>query len=235
MTARYAIYFAPPIGSAWWHFGADWLGRDDRDSGYGPARRRQLAAPAIDPGVLRQVTSAPRRYGFHMTLRAPFRLREGANVDALRQRMHQLGAQLSPIALGDLVPVAIGLFVALSPDHVDARLSELAAACVLQFDDLRAPPDAEELARRSTAALDARERELLQAYGYPYVLERFRPHFTLSGPTDPATRERLMQVAAAPVARLNTEHPLWLDRLCLFVEKGAGEVLLRVEDMELSR
>lgn len=233
MTARYAVYYAPPAGSAWWEFGADWLGRDDRDDGVGPARRRQLAAFAIDAGVLRQVTSAPRRYGFHMTLKAPFRLREGVSVDDLRLRLRQLGAQLAPVAIGHLVPVEIGLFVALSPDHADPRLGDLAAACVLQLDDLRAPPDAEEFERRSAARLDARELELLRAYGFPYVLERFRPHFTLSGPTDPATRERLIKAAAAPVARLNIEHPLRLDRLCLFIEKSAGEPLLRVDDMEL--
>ena len=109
----------------------------------------------------------------------------------------------------------------------------LAAACVTGLDDLRAPLSEADLMRRRIEHLDAREVELLQAYGYPYVLERFRFHFTLSGPLNPQSAQRVQQAVAASVARLNASSPLVLDRLCLFVEPAPGQPFKRLADEAL--
>ncbi len=87
---------------------------------------------------------------------------------------------------------------------------------------------------RVSAPLDARELELLQLYGYPYVLERFRFHFSLSGPLAAADAQRVMQAVLGPVAQLNATAPLLLDRLCLFVETAPGQPLIRVADVEMA-
>jgi hypothetical protein len=44
----------------------------------------------------------------------------------------------------------------------------------------RAPPDEAELAKRRRARLSLRQEALLQSHGYPYVLEEWRFHVTLS-------------------------------------------------------
>lgn len=229
-TSRYAVYFAPPAGSAWWTFGAHWLGRDERTDAPLP----QPALPQIDAAVLRQVTAAPRHYGFHATLKAPIALRPGVARAQLVQRMQALAQQLQPVPLGALHARTLERFVALMPAASSAALAALAAACVTELDDLRAPPAAAELARRHAAGLDARGAALLAQYGYPYVLERFRLHFTLSGSVDAVTATRLLWAAEAPVAQLNAQAPLVLDRLCLFEQRGDG-AFMRTADFALGR
>ena len=75
---RYAIYYLPPAG-ALADFGARWLGWDVR---------RGAAAVQLDLPGLRDATEAPRKYGFHGTLKPPFRLAEGQErlIDALESR-----------------------------------------------------------------------------------------------------------------------------------------------------
>ena len=229
MSARYAIYFSPAKHSPWWNFGAQWLGRDECDD-------KALAQPVLTQiGLtdLNSITAEPRRYGFHATLKAPFHLRDGFSVDDLAQRVQALASRLRPVSLGPLQLVTLGDFVALTPLTATEELATLAAACVVELDDLRAPLTAEELARRRIEQLSTREQELLRQYGYPYVLERFRLHFTLSGPVPRATALSVMQAVAQPVAGLNNSSPLLLDRLCLFVEAAPGEAFKRVADLEL--
>ena len=229
MSARYAIYFSPAKQSPWWDFGAHWLGRDECDD-------QALAQPElthIGPTDLNSITAEPRRYGFHATLKAPFHLREGLSLDDLVTRMRALASTLRPVTLGPLQVVSLGDFVALMPITPTEELATLAAACVVELDDLRAPLTAAELARRRIEQLSTREQELLRQYGYPYVLERFRFHFTLSDPLPSATAWSVMLAVAQPVARLNSSAPLLLDRLCLFVEAAPGEAFKRVADLEL--
>ena len=229
MSARYAIYFSPAKHSPWWDFGAQWLGRDECDD-------KALAQPVLTQiGLtdLNSITAEPRRYGFHATLKAPFHLRDGFSVDDLAQRVQVLASRLRPVSLGPLQLVTLGDFVALTPLTATEELATLAAACVVELDDLRAPLTAAELARRRIEQLSTREQELLRQYGYPYVLERFRFHFTLSDPLPSATAWSVMLAVAQPVARLNNSAPLLLDRLCLFVEAAPGEAFKRVADLEL--
>ena len=229
MTARYAIYFSPSQHSPWWELGAHWLGRDE----CADAPLSQCLPTQFEPAELCAVTSEPRRYGFHATLKAPFRLSGGHTADDLMARLKALAATLKPVALGPLQVVTLGDFVALTPATAPDELAALAAACVTGLDDLRASLSQADLTRRRATQLDERERELLQLYGYPYVLERFRFHLTLSGPVQPAIAQRVMQAVAEPVAQLNLAAPLLLDRLCLFVEPAPGQPFKRIADMEM--
>lgn len=230
MTARYAIYFSPQRHSPWWQFGAHWLGRDECNGA--PLAQPELSQLTVTE--LHAITAEPRRYGFHATLKAPFRLRGEHKVASMMAQMRALAANLKPLPLGPLQVVTLGNFVALVPVAAPDELSTLAAQCVTALDALRAPLSAAELARRLGAQLDAREQELLQLYGYPYVLERFRFHFSLSGPLAAADAQRVMQAVLEPLKQLNATAPLLLDRLCLFVETVPGQPLLRVADVAIA-
>lgn len=229
MSARYAIYLAPAHGSPWWTFGAHWLGRDECNG----AALGQPPLAQITPSELRALTAPPRRYGFHATLKAPFRLRHGHSVEDLTECVQALASTLKPLPLGPLQAVLLGDFVALAPASVPDELSTLAATCVISLDALRAPLSKTELACRLASPLDAREQELLQRYGYPHVLDRFRLHFTLSGPVARPTAQRLIQAVADPVRHLNASASLVLDRLCLFVEPAPGQPFKRLLDAVL--
>lgn len=229
MSARYAIYFAPDKHSPWWEFGAHWLGRNEHDDAV-------LAQPVLEeiaPAALAGITAEPRRYGFHATLKAPFRLAPAHDETALVTRLGRLAQTLTPVALGPLRVAAVGNFVALVPDIAPAGLQALAAACVSGLDDLRAPLLEADLSHRRVDQLDKREAELLALYGYPYVMERFRLHLTLTGPIETSVAQRVIDALASTVARLNGQAPLSLDRLCLFVEPTPGAPFQRVIDVRL--
>lgn len=229
MSTRYAIYFAPDRHSPWWSFGAHWLGRNEHDNTALP----QPQLEEINAAELAGITAEPRRYGFHATLKAPFRLSAAHSEPDLVTRLGRLAQTLSPVALGPLRIATLGNFVALVPETGPAGLQALAGACVSGLDDLRAPLEEAELTRRRAAGLDARETELLALYGYPYVMDRFRLHLTLTGRVDEATAQQVCRAVTAEVERLNTQAPLVLDRLCLFVERSPGEPFQRVIDVRL--
>lgn len=228
MSPRYAIYFSPARYSPWWHFGAQWLGRDECED----IPLEQPLLTQIGMTELNTITAEPRRYGFHATLKAPFQLCDGVSVDELTRRLQSLAATLRPVCLGTLQAATLGDFVALVPLTMTEKLAALAKACVVELDDLRAPLSAEELARRRIGQLNAREQELLFEYGYPYVLDCFRLHFTLSGRVPCATAQSVMHAVAQPIARLNSAAPLLLDRLCLFVEPAPGQAFKRLTDAQ---
>ena len=144
-SPRWAVYYAPAAGSPWWQFGSAWLGRDE-------VAERPLAQtppPAgIDGASWTAMTEAPRRYGFHATLKAPFRLADGVSDADLRAALAATDARLRCVPLGALVPRVFDGWVALTAPQADAPLAELAAACVVELDALRAPLSADELARR---------------------------------------------------------------------------------------
>ncbi len=62
-----------------------------------------LYAEGLRPDDLRQVTAAPRRYGWHATLRAPFSLADGAQWLQLHHAVQTVARTLRPF---DLPPVA---------------------------------------------------------------------------------------------------------------------------------
>jgi hypothetical protein len=230
MSARYAIYFAPAPGSAWWRFGAGSLGRDELRDVAVP----QVRPPAISARQFAAVTAEPRRYGFHATLKAPFPLRDGLTEGVLRERVARLAGSLQAAPLGALVPQYADGFVALVPTRRLDAVDTLAAQCVEALDDLRGSPIAGRLARHRHQELDERGRELLLQYGYPHVFERFRFHMTLTGPVERAVAEQVVLHVAPLVLRLQREEPLRLDRLCLFCEPQPGAAFLRLHDEVLA-
>lgn len=212
---RYALYWAPapgPLAS----FAARWLGWD-------PAAATAVAQPDL-PGLPRPVaelTAEPRKYGFHGTLKAPFRLAEGTTPEALQAAVAALAATLAPVTLDGMRLATLGRFLALVPVGETAALARLAGTLVDRLDPFRAPLTAADLARRKADALPPRQRALLDRYGYPYVMEEFRFHLTLTGPVDPDTAGAVRAVLEPQVAPL-LPRPFVIDAVCLFGEAEDG-------------
>ena len=227
---RYALYWAPDPDSALATLGAAWLGCDG-------AARAAPARPTLDgfdPARLESLTAEPRRYGLHATLKPPFTLAAGADIAALRAALSEFAAGTAGVALPALELRYLDRFLALVPSRPCPLLHDLAARCVVEFDRFRRQPGAGELARRRSVGLDAVEEANLARWGYPYVLDRFRFHVTLTGPIDAAEAARLMPPLAtlfAPVIRA----PLRLDAVALFEEASAGAPFVLVERFALGR
>ena len=218
---RYALYFSPAPGTAWWNAGCSWLGRDAHTGA-------EVLQPQVDGMTavqLARLTTDARRYGFHATLKAPFALADGATeVDLAAMATVFASAQQTQL-IDDVQVQTMGQFLALRPVHRNAELDSLAQHCVEYFDILRAPASAGELAKRRMAGLSARQDALLTRWGYPYVEEEYRFHMTLTDALKAADAPlmALLHSAArthfAPAAQVE---PLRLNGLTILREETPG-------------
>lgn len=213
---RYALYFAPDSDTAWWRAGNQWLGRDSEVV-------QDLPQPPINdikPDLQHSLTREARRYGFHATLKAPFRLAPGYTEAALHLALQEFCGHQTPVR--ELAPSVqwMGNFLALRPTKNQATINELAFACVQQFDHFRAPMSEADLARRQQHPLSARQQALLMQWGYPYTQEEFRFHMTLTDRLEPGPLANSFHVAAQTYFDLDT--PLDINGLALFTEHQPG-------------
>jgi len=223
-TYRYAIYFAPGAHDPWWEQGKRWLGRCAL-TGETYALR---PIAGLANAQFAAVTQAPRRYGWHATLKAPFALAAHASLQSLRAQLQSLCQQHHAFTMPPLQLQRLGDFLALTPSQPAPALQRLADACVTELEPLALPLPAAELQRRRGAGLSATQENLLQRWGYPYVLEEFQFHMSLTGSLsalDAPTIEAIAQAADASFAGLP---PLRCESLALFAEptRGADFVLL---------
>lgn len=223
---RYAIYHLP--GGALGDFGAGWLGWDARTG-------RPCPRPADLPAALSTeapaLTEVPRRYGFHATLKAPFRLAEGQRPDHLALALRLICDHLAAFELPLEARTDWG-FVSLRPAGVQPpQLLALELALVTRLDEFRAPLSAEEYDRRRPDALPAQARKHLDHWGYPFVLELFHYHLTLSRAL-PADRAAALRDALLPHLAPLIAPPMPVQAVALMGEDEAGFFHL-IEDVPL--
>ena len=209
---RYAIYFTPAPDAALWRLGSSVLGYDSRA---GTAVAFPQHGLWLEPWFLR-IQETPARYGFHATLKAPFELAEGVGERTLLERAATFAGMCTPLCLPALEVALLGDFVALRPLSEDAELNRMAAACVREFEDLRAPLGAEDRARRLSQVLTPRQHAHLERWGYPYVFEDFRFHMTLTGAIPKSFQVRVLETLKALHRRISA--PVWIDAISVLVQ-----------------
>lgn len=216
---RFAVYWAPPRAGRLMQFGNAWLGRDP-EANAPPSARPRVSGWSNDD--LTAATAAPRRYGFHATLKPPFR--PSGDADAFLSAVAKLAADIGPFDLGPLVPAVIGKFIALVPSAPPSALRSLANRLVTELDEFRAPPSAAELERRRQAGLTQRQDELLTTWGYPYVLEEFRFHLTLTGKIeDDDRRTALLDALSSHLQEMGTLTPSNpVEEIAIYAEPEPG-------------
>lgn len=231
MSGRYAVYFAPVAESELARFGDHWLGRAPETN----ASLEQPTLDGLDAAGLRALTEAPRHYGFHGTLKPPFHLADGCDLADLRRALAGFAIRQTSFEIDSLRLREIGDFLALVPGDSAPALSRLADACVTEFDAYRAPPDSAELAKRHAAGLTSRQAELLARWGYPYVLDEFRFHLTLTGAiADTAVRRQVMDLLSPLVAPL-TRQAVPVRELCLFHQPDRTAAFRLIERFPFGR
>lgn len=199
MTPRVALYAVPGTRSrdadaaSLLERAEGWLGRS--------IEGRTPAAAPPPPGWSRAdvdaITLDARRYGFHGTLKAPFRLADGYTPADVEQELDRFAAATATVVVPRLSLARIGDFFALVPGGPAAPVNALADALVSGFDRFRAPATAEDVARRRPDLLGERQRELLAEWGYPYVFDEFRFHLTLTDHVPRHRQDEIHDVLAA--------------------------------------
>jgi putative phosphonate metabolism protein len=184
---RVAIFFSPPADHPLTIASAQWLGRD----AYTGERFAPVADGTFHHDELAALTAEPRRYGFHATMKAPFRPADGVRLEDVEAFLARFCEDAAPCPLPGLRVGTLGPFFALTPDPAAIAVNRLAARVVESFEPLRAPLDAKELERRRRSPLTPVQDAYLAAWGYPYVFDEFQFHMTLTGPV-PAERQAEM-------------------------------------------
>lgn len=214
---RYAIYAAPSADEPLWVAAATWLGRDAA-SGAGHALP---VVDGLESGTMAGYLADPARYGFHATLKAPFRLAEGFEEAQLLGAFEAFARASAPIVLPELVIRRLGRFFAFVPNEPVAALDQWAGRVVEAFEPFRAPLSEQDLARRRISGLTLEEEQNLVRWGYPYVFDAFRFHMSLTGKV---AREDAESVEAAARRHFSAfdGKPFRLDRIAVFVEPKPG-------------
>lgn len=218
-NARIALYYAPPANSAWWRAGCEWLGRDPENARvFHPPAAPELAALGLD---VRGLTRAPRRYGWHATLVAPFRCAEGATPLDVLAAAREWASRIEPFSMA-VAPAEMGRFVALRPSstHDDQAVRDIAASALHALRSLRAMPSEAERERRIVEGMSAQQIVMLREWGYPYVLDEYRFHMTLSDSLDDARARQA--IASHWTERVETLGALPRHGAALFAEPQPG-------------
>lgn len=174
--ARYAIYYSPDMESPLWLFGSRWLGRD---TATGDDMKR-LSLKGVEPSNIIDITKAPRHYGFHATLKPPFQLAKNYDREMLDEAMEAFSSGHKAFKVPALELVQLDGFIALRPKKPCADLDDFAADCVRSFDNFRASPSKKDVQKRLKADLTKGQKKMLEKWGYPYVLDEYRFHMTLT-------------------------------------------------------
>jgi hypothetical protein len=203
---RTALYYAPAPEDPLWHLGSAWLGRD-----------AQTGAPLPQPALagLPEHTAAPRRYGFHATLKAPFTPRHG--LAPLVADLTALARTLTPFALPALAVTNLSGFLALCLTEPCLALNALEATLVRGLDHHRLPEGDAARAQRAQGRTPREVAHIVQ-YGYPLILEDFLFHMTLTAALTPNPYTGAAQTHFAPALT----QPRHLTNLALFIQARAG-------------
>jgi putative phosphonate metabolism protein len=215
---RFAIYFVPAADTALYRFGAAVLGYDCY-TGEGVARPRDMALSEAQWAAL---TAEPRTYGFHATLKAPFRLSDEFDPADLLAHVQAVATSADTIPALEPIVALIAGFVAIVPRAASPALDRLAADCVTAFERFRRPMSAQERERRMAAGLNPQQIVYLDRYGYPYVFEEFRFHMTLTGRVEPDRRAAIHALLQSEFARACGGGPIRVDRLALARQDRQG-------------
>jgi hypothetical protein len=205
MFERYAVFFTPTGALAAW--GSAWLGWDS-------AEGCCVTQPTVTGVDVAGVTATPRRYGLHATLKAPFRIAQGADLVQLQQAAANFATQHTAFSIGAIELRHDSGFVALRPKSMPKNLKGFAASSVKAFDAFRAPLTDTDIARRRKASLTARQDQQMLDWGYPFTFEDFHFHLTLSGGL-PEQQAAIIIAALTPDLDPIVPTPLVIDAITL--------------------
>ena len=221
--SRIALYYAPGTDDPLHQRASAWLGRD-------AVIGAEIPQPAIAGVDLAEVTADARGYGFHATLKPPFRVQ--GDIQAALQAAQNFAARTAPFALPPLQITDLDGFLALREAEPCPPLQALADGAVTALDPHRAPATEAEIARRKPEKLSPRQREYLEAWGYPYVFAEWRFHMTLTRRLTPAEKAIILPAVTAALGDTPAISRTVTD-ICIFAQAAPGAPFTILERLKL--
>lgn len=222
--ARYAVYYAPEEDSPLGLFGQEWLS---------PAERHPPEW-ASDAELWSQATASAAHYGFHATLKAPFRLSGGRTETELLSAVNSLARDSTPFEAPALELSELGRYLALTFAAPCPDMDALHQRCVVELDGFRAPLTDADRQRRISSGLTQQQSEMLERYGYPYVINDFEFHLTLAGPLDDGPRKQIKNLLSdSPGIRSYSK--LYIGNICVFFQSDRKTAFRLLERFQFVR
>lgn len=159
---------------------AKWLGWDS----FAGVSLAHPCGLAIDQQKIESITNHPRHYGFHGTLKAPFRLSDGFSEADILSVFEDFGKHQKMPKTPIFEVNKLDGFYALTAKSAVSELNALANSAMRHFERFRAPITNSDYEKRKPHLLSDRQRSYLVEWGYPFVFEEFHFHMTLSDRVD---------------------------------------------------
>lgn len=211
---RYSVYFAPSDSSQLGKFGSQVLQSEPLQNDF-PTRVA--------------ITRKAAFYGFHATFKAPMELAIGVSEADLLAAVDGFVQTRKPVALNGIAPKVVSGFHALTLPPV-AAVDQFAADVVKSFDRFRAPLNEADRSRRNPAALSSRQRDYLERYGYPHVLDDFQFHMTLSHRLDDAAESARYHAWLEELFDKTVTNTPQLDQLVVFWQPNRATSFTRIAE-----
>lgn len=213
---RVAIFYAPASKSSLANFGSEWLGWDVENA----TEVKHPDIPSL-PLPISDMVVTPQKYGFHGTLKAPFKLNTTKSEDDLRAALHSFTQQTPKFTIGQMAVAQLDNFVAIIQQSQSTNLHNFAATIVEHFEEFRKPLSENDVAKRRKANLTQRQDELMLQWGYPFVFEEFKFHLTLTGKLNESDAEATKNILARHLSGILNK-PLQIVDICLYGEREDG-------------
>jgi 2'-5' RNA ligase len=104
---------------------------------------------------------------------------------------------------------------------------------VTGFDSFRAPLTGQDRARRNPDKLAPRQRDYLDRWGYPYVMDEFRFHMTLTGRLNETRRGGVLEMLRDRFSSVGLPS-LAIDRIALFRQEDGDSRFCIIESWPLT-
>jgi putative phosphonate metabolism protein len=213
---RVAIFYAPASKSPLAEFGSNWLGWDIEKA----IEAKHPEIPKL-PTPISDIIATPQKYGFHGTLKAPFRLNTEKSLDELRNALRRFSEPISKFTIGQMKVARLGNFVAIIQETASGQLQNFASTIVEHFEEFRAPLSDDDITKRRKTNLSPRQDELMLKWGYPFIFDEFKFHLTLTGKLNEHDAEITKNILAEYLSDILAE-PLEVIDICLYGERGDG-------------
>ena len=142
---------------------------------------------------------------------------------------------LVPITIPPMEIAVIGKFIALTPATSSPELEKLAGQCVRAFEAYRSPLSDEQVTAYRANKLTNHQDSMLVHWGYPYVMEEFRFHISLTERIDDIAERRALMMAVTDLAKPLTGKPVVIRDLAIFFQAERDHPMTILERIPFGR
>ena len=214
--SRYAVYFSPPEESALSKFASSWLGWNAQNA-------QKMSRPILKRlnSDIAELTKLQSSYGFHGTLKPPFSIVKTKDENDLKYAILKLSQSIKKFEISTIRLKILNGFVAIVAADENNEIKNLAKKCVQELDSFRQLEPLKKVQKRRSTGLSKSEEFNLQKWGYPYVMDSFRFHLTLTRRLNPEESKNVMEVLAAELSEI-LRASLPIRDICLFGESDTS-------------